>query len=142
MRGRYLTIAAITLLLLFSLRAVVRWRSHSLRVAAEHEWIQEAVEAVAHVPPPPIAPGQSGEGPWWAPPGYLRFSNGWAAYKTNTIHDRPKVGDTTVLQNSDGALFLSRTHFCTGIPELMWPDPYSGDLGPRPADATDFLEHW
>jgi hypothetical protein len=73
-------------------------------------------------------------------PGFLIFSNGWAAYKIHTIHDGEDIGDTTVLRTSEGALYLSHTHFCTGITEMMRPRPHSEDSPASPSDAKDFFE--
>jgi hypothetical protein len=145
MRGHHVKNAAVTLcvllLLLLALPAVLG-RRYSFSVTAQREWICEAVQQLAQASPPPAEPEHNEGDAWWKLPGYLLFSNGWATYKINTFHDGNKVGDAAVLRTSDGVFYLTHTHFCTGILELMQPFPGAEESNPRPADATDFFQNY
>jgi len=70
------------------------------------------------------------------------FSNGWAAYKIHTSHQGEEIGDTTVLRTSEGALYVSHAHFCTGITEWMQPRPNPDDPHPPPSGAKEFFQHY
>jgi hypothetical protein len=107
----------------------------------QREWIWDAAQELTQATPPAPSTDRDGRGPSWIVPGFLTFSNGWAAYKVHTLHDGEDIGDTTVLRTSDGALYLSKTHFCTGIRDLMLPRDDPGHT-PRPADMKDFIERY
>lgn len=128
------------------------------RVQDQRAWIQNAVAELAQVPPPPT--NQNPATTWWIAPGfqmvtnrnsippgktgYLLFSNGWAAYKIHTGHQRGGIDDTAVLRDSEGDLYVGRRHLCAGITEWMSPNPLSdfffSEVQPaRPVDMEDFL---
>ena len=139
----HLAKAFFVLILALVLLALAAPYRGSFNVAAQRRWIQQTVQELAQKASPPFGlkqcAGDSSENTWWRLPGYLIFSNGWAAYKINTIHNSSKVGDVAVLKTSDGAYYYCHSHFCTGISEWMDTGPYS--IGPAPADAKDFLTH-
>ena len=76
---------------------------------------------------------------WHSLPGYLVFSNGWAAYQLHTMHGCDGGGDVALLRTSDGSLYMSHMHFCAGIAEEIQSSPDTNTL--RPADISDFLIH-
>jgi hypothetical protein len=136
----------------------IYFAGNAFRVQDQRAWIQNAVAELAHVPPPPtsqnpattcwIAPGfQTVTNRNAFPPsktGYLLFSNGWAAYKIHTSHQRGRIDDTAVLRDSEGNLYVGRRHLCGGITEWMAPNPLLGFFGleiqpDRPVDMENFL---
>jgi hypothetical protein len=130
------------LFVLLLLMPALRGRHAGFRVKAQHEWIQKTMQELALEAPPSI--GQNGQNDvvWWNSPGYLLFSNGWAAYRLHTIHDGEDVGDTSVLRTSDGNFYLSEAHFCVGIGELLSSELDRDPNSPRPTDVHDFLAHY
>jgi hypothetical protein len=116
----------------------------SFSVEAQRRWMVKAVQELSKVAPPSFESKPSTnawENTWLGHPEYLLFSNDWAAYRINTIHDIPEIGDITVLRSSDGRFYSSRMHYCVGIGEWMDPEPMSDRQSPAPSDLTDFLEH-
>jgi hypothetical protein len=118
----------------------------SFKVTLQRQWMLQAVQDLLQTAPPSF-PSTSGtntsrEDAWWEHPNYLIFSNSWAAYRINTIHDRPDVGDIAVLRTSDGAFYYSVQHYCVGITEWMEPFPGAEGQIAAPSDLRDFLEHY
>lgn len=111
----------------------------SFNVNRQRQWIQNAVAEMANLPMPTLNTNLIGHEVAWILPQALVFSNGWAAYKTHTIHEGNDVGDVAVLRTSDGLFYVSHTHFCAGITGLMEPSPYDEEPCAQPADAGNFL---
>jgi hypothetical protein len=119
----------------------------TFKVTAQRQWqwILQAVQDLSQAAPPSLPPASgtntSRENSWWGHPNYLIFSNGWAAYRINSIHDGPDVGDIAVLRTSEGAFYYSNQHYCAGITESMDPMPGAKEEIAAPSDLKDFLEH-
>jgi len=146
MQSRYLkwiiSLLGFVFVLMLAMPALLAGRHFSFRLQAQQDWIQKSVQELAMAVPPPVAPIRKPDDTWWNTPGYLLFSNGWAAYTLHTIHNGEAVGDTSVLRTSDGDFYLSETHFCVGIGELLSSESDRDPNSPRPADAQDFFEHY
>jgi hypothetical protein len=117
------------------------WRSRK-QLQARRAWISTTAQQLAHAPPginevDPRVPQTK-----WVFPNFLIFSNSWAGYRIHTIHDGDEIGDITLLRTSGGALYMSETHFCTGITEMMRPRPDLEGSMPAPSDEKDFLESY
>ncbi|HWI59239.1 MAG TPA: hypothetical protein VNZ22_18575 [Bacillota bacterium] len=107
------------------------------RIQKGHQWIREAVQQLGKAGPPPPAL-RSGPGSLdGAVPGYLVFSNGWAAFRMHSVHDPDGMDDMAVLRFSDGSFHFSKLHFCGAIFAMQHPPD---GTGPQPADASDFLQ--
>jgi hypothetical protein len=119
---------AVALAICASCEAFMLWRTSQVY------WIRTTVRMLRSYSPPPASKKTVGDGKWivmTADREYLVFSNGWAYFAANTIHESERIGDVAILCASDGTLYISHFHFC--IPHIVLPRQ------PQPKDLQDFL---
>jgi hypothetical protein len=122
------TIIIIALVALLAIVAGV-WKPWSMTQA---QWLAKTTQELRSCVPPPaylvtnLPPGR------WVAQRYLIFSNDWACFAYHTFHRSERIGDVALLRGADGSFYISRYHFCAGLPE----DPDA----PQPKDLADFLK--
>lgn len=98
------------------------------------DWIIQAeAELRAATNAPPVSTNAAA--PEWITGTHVVFSNGWAAYRVHSVHDSDGLADMALLRGSDGRLFFSTKHFCSGNISMELTD---SNL-PAPADLEEFL---
>lgn len=136
------TWVVIGILLAAIMTSLLVWRPWEM---TREQWIHEAKLQLQNVPPPPANLINSLGSEQWAKSGYLFFTNGWARIISHTIHDSERVGDVALLRSSNGTLFMSRFHFCTGEYEyfVLGSVPGEADVSEgKPADIQHFIQRF
>lgn len=124
------------LAILFAGSSLRRQWYQSTVIKQEREWVWLNARQLAEAGQP-SAELQNGAIPGrWIQRDYLLFSNGWAGYRIHTTHAEDGLGNMALLRTDDGALYLSKLHYCVGIGE--WMVPTISEL-PQPASAGEFL---
>jgi hypothetical protein len=118
-------LSGLAISLLVALCIVKPWRM------TRQQWITKTTAELRSMGPPPSPLVQGLKNGWWVTQHYLIFSNDWACFACNTFHDSERIGDVGLLLSSTGQFYISRHHFCTGLPE----DPTEK----RPANLPDFF---
>jgi hypothetical protein len=136
------TWVVIGILLAASMTSLLVWRPWEM---TREQWIREAKLQLRTVPPPPAHLANSLGPEQWARDGYLLFTNGWARMVSHTFHDSERVGDVAFLRSSDGTLFMSGFHFCTGEYQYFVLGAVPGESvvpDGKPADIQQFIQRF
>lgn len=119
--------------------AIARWQE-SVRIHKTNEWIRNTIQELAQTGPPSDDPGKTAPRHSWITRDYLIFSNGWAAFKIHTTHQRDGIGNIAILRLADNRYYSSKLHYCSGLGSSLTL-PHPDGISPRPADAPDFLDN-